>query len=215
MRCLAKLYEGNQLMYSKLSLIINIALLIENTFLILISLLLIILETYIQIYLLYYLIYCLMSISFICISQYFDIKKSLFNNKIFFIIVSSYILLTINIILISLSFGDLFYVQKEENKSFINGNKYKNYILNIIIITILNLFTLVVNIILFNSFKFFQERSITNNSEQESYDSTSTNDNDKTFQFLNLESFNDQIFFQENILEKLYYSTSDSYAQTI
>ncbi len=216
MCCLAKFYEGNQLFYSKLSLIINIILLTENIFLIvLISLLLISLEIYIQIYLLFCLFYYLLSIFYVIISQYFNIKKTLFNNKIFFSILSSYILLTINIILISLLFGDLFYIQKEENKNLINQNKYKKYILIISIIKILNLFTLVINIIIFNSYTFFQERSINNNFDKELNDSKSTNDGDKTFPILNSENFNDKIYFQENILDKLYYSTIDSYTQTI
>ena len=213
---LTKLSGGNQLFYSKLTLIINLVLLIETIFLIvLISLLLINLEIYIQIYLLLCLFYYLLSILYIIISLYFNIEKTLFNNKIFFTILSSYILLTINIILISLLFGDLFYIQKEEYKKIIYQKQYKNYILIISITKILNLFTLVINILIFHSFKFFQERNINNNLDKESYDSKSTDEDNKTFSFLYSESFNDKIYFQENMLDKLYYSTIDSFTQTI
>ena len=134
--------------------------------------------------------------------QYFNEKNILFNNKIFFSILSNYIFLTINIILISLSIGALFYEFKERNEMILmNGYKYKKFILFIAIIYSLNLFTLVIN----------------NNSEQESEDSESTtDDNNKNYNYMNfIFENNGNTYLQKSILENLYYSSIDSSIQTI
>ena len=176
------------------------------------------LEIYIQIYLLYCLFYSLISILFIFILQYFNEKNILFNNKIFFSILSNYIFLTINIILISLSIGALSYEFKERNEMILmNGYKYKKFILFIAIIYSLNLFTLVINILIFQAYKFFNEQNINNNSEQESEDSKSTtDDNNKNYNYMNfIFENNGNIYLQKSILENLYYSSIDSSIQTI
>ena len=87
--------------------------------------------------------------------------------------------------MISLSIRALFYEFKERNKMILmNGYKYKKFILFIAIIYSLNLFTLVINILIFQAYKFFNEQNI-NNSEQESEDSESTtDDNNKNYNYI-------------------------------
>ena len=215
MQFLAKFYEGNQTFYSKLSLIINIILLIENIFIILLIFsILLKLEKYIQIYLLYYIVYSLLFILFIIILEYFNEKKILFNNKIFFTILSSYMFLTINIILISLLFGGLFHQYKEKNIKYLK-QKEEKYIIAVIIVSILVLFTLVINIIIFHSYNFFNEENVNINLEKDSLNSNSTNESDNDYNITIFENLNNKIYFQEIIIENLNQEMTDSYTQTL
>ena len=85
MQCLNKLFEGDKIFYSKISLIINFTLLIENIFIIIfISMLLLNLENYIQIYLLYCLLFSLLLIIFAIILE-FSIKR------MFYLIIKYYL----------------------------------------------------------------------------------------------------------------------------
>ena len=215
MQFLAKFYEGNQTFYSKLSLIINIILLIENIFIILLIFsILLKLEKYIQIYLLYCIVYSLLFILFIIILEYFNEKKILFNNKIFFTILSSYMFLTINIILISLLFGGLFHQYKEKNIKYLK-QKEEKYIIAVIIVSILVLFTLVINIIIFHSYNFFNEENVNINLEKDSLNSNSTNESDNDYNITIFENLNNKIYFQEIIIENLNQEMTDSYTQTL
>ena len=215
MQFLAKFYEGNQTFYSKLSLIINIILLIENIFIILLIFsILLKLEKYIQIYLLYCIVYSLLFILFIIILEYFNEKKILFNNKIFFTILSSYMFLTINIILISLLFGGLFHQYKEKNIKYLK-QKEEKYIIAVIIVSILVLFTLVINIIIFHSYNFFNEENVNIYLEKDSLNSNSTNESDNDYNITIFENLNNKIYFQEIIIENLNQEMTDSYTQTL
>ena len=211
MQCLNKLFEGDKIFYSKISLIINFTLLIENIFIIIfISMLLLNLENYIQIYLLYCLLFSLLLIIFAIILEFFNKKNVLFNNKILFAILISYLFLTINIILISLLFGALIYEFKEENKKYL----HKKYIIFIIVFSNFILFTLLINIIIFHAFRFFDEDNVNNNSEQDSNFSKSTKDSDKSLKIPIFENINEKIYYQEIILENISQQYTDSYTQT-
>ena len=211
MQCLNKLFEGDKIFYSKISLIINFTLLIENIFIIIfISMLLLNLENYIQIYLLYCLLFSLLLIIFAIILEFFNKKNVLFNNKIIFAILISYLFLTINIILISLLFGALIYEFKEENKKYL----HKKYLIIIIVFSNFILFTLLINIIIFHAFRFFDEDSVNNNSEQDSNFSKSTKDSDKSLKIPIFENINEKIYYQEIILENISQQYTDSYTQT-
>ena len=155
MQCLKKFFEENKIYFPKISLIINLILLFENlSIIIVIYIILLKSQLCIQIYLLYCLIYSLLFIFFIIISEYFNKRNILFNNKKQFTILSCYFFLTINIIIISILFGALFYEYKEEKHKYL-FKKYKSFVILIIILFVLILFTLLINIIIFLSYKFF------------------------------------------------------------
>ena len=211
MQCLNKLFEGDKIFYSKISLIINFTLLIENIFIIIfISMLLLNLENYIQIYLLYCLLFSLLLIIFAIILEFFNKKNVLFNNKILFAVLISYLFLTINIILISLLFGALIYEFKGENKKYL----HKKYIIFIIVFSNFILFTLLINIVVFHAFRFFDEDNVNNNSEQDSNFSESTKDSDKSLKIPIFENINEKIYYQEIIIENIIQQYTDSYTQT-
>ena len=149
MQCLKQFFEKNKIYFSKISLIINLILLLENiSIIIVIYISLLKSQLNIQIYLLYCLIYSLLFIFFIIILEYFNKRNILFNNKKQFTILSSYIFLTINIIIISILFGAMFYEFREDKYKYI-FKKNKRFVILIIIISILTLFTLLINIILY------------------------------------------------------------------
>ena len=235
MQCLKQFFEKNKIYFSKISLIINLTLLIFNHYYILriisimkkigelIENLSIIIVIYIsllksqlniQIYLLYCLIYSLLFIFFVIILEYFNKRNILFNNKKQFTILSSYIFLTINIIIISILFGAMFYEFREDKYKYI-FKKNKRFVILIIIISILTLFTLLINIIFFLSYKFFNDENNNNESEEDSINSKSTKEsnisNNNSFQ----EIINDKIYFQNKVIENLTKLKIDSYAQTI
>ena len=215
MQCLKQFFEKNKIYFSKISLIINLILLLENiSIIIVIYISLLKSQLNIQIYLLYCLIYSLLFIFFVIILEYFNKRNILFNNKKQFTILSSYIFLTINIIIISILFGAMFYEFREEKYKYI-FKKYKRFVILIIIISILTLFTLLINIIFFLSYKFFNDENNNNESEEDSINSKSTKEsnisNNNSFQ----EIINDKIYFQNKIIENLTKLKIDSYAQTI
>ena len=159
MQCLKQFFEKNKIYFSKISLIINLILLLENiSIIIVIYISLLKSQLNIQIYLLYYLIYSLLFIYFIIILEYFNNRNILFNNKKQFTILSSYIFLTINIIIISILFGAMFYEFREDKYKYI-FKKNKRFVILIIIISILSLFTLLINIIFFLLYKFFNDEN--------------------------------------------------------
>ena len=215
MQCLKQFFEKNKIYFSKISLIINLILLLENiSIIIVIYISLLKSQLNIQIYLLYCLIYSLLFIFFIIILEYFNKRNILFNNKKQFTILSSYIFLTINIIIISILFCAMFFELREEKYKYI-FKKNKRFVILIIIISILTLFTLLINIIFFLSYKFFNDENNNNESEEDSINSKSTKEsnisNNNSFQ----EIINDKIYFQNKVIENLTKLKIDSYAQTI
>ena len=213
MQCLRQLYERKKQYFSKISLIINLTLLLENlSIIILILIVLLKLEIYIQIYLLYCLIYSLIFILFIALVEYLN-KKNILYNKIFFTILSSYLFLTVNIFLISLLFGALFYELKEEHKNIL-FKKYKHYIVLITLFSFFILITLLFNIIIFHIFKYFRDEN-NNNSERDSFESKSTEESEVSVKLANFEDINDKIFFQLNLIDNISYTTTDSFTQTV
>ena len=213
MQCLRQLYERKKQYFSKISLIINLTLLLENlSIIILILIVLLKLEIYIQIYLLYCLIYSLIFILFIALVECLN-KKNILYNKIFFTILSSYLFLTINIFLISLLFGALFYELKEAQKNIL-FKKYKHYLVLITLFSFFILITLLFNIIIFQIFKYFRDENI-NNSERDSFESKSTEESEVSVKLANFEDINDKIFFQLNLIDNISYTTTDSFTQTV
>ena len=215
MQCLKQFFEKNKIYFSKISLIINLILLLENiSIIIVIYISLLKSQLNIQIYLLYCLIYSLLFIFFVIILEYFNKRNILFNNKKQFTILSSYIFLTINIIIISILFGAMFYEFREEKYKYI-FKKYKRFVILIIIISILTLFTLLINIIFFLLYKFFNDENNNNETQEDSINSKSTKEsnisNNNSFQ----EIINDKIYFQNKVIENLTKLKIDSYAQTI
>jgi len=214
MQYLKKFFEENKIYFPKISLIINLILLFENlSIIIVIYIILLKSQLCIQIYLLYCLIYSLLFIFFIIILEYFNKRNILFNNKKQFTIISCYFFLTINIIIISILFGALFYEYKDEmHKNLFK--KYKNFVILIIIEFVLILFTLLINIIIFLSYKFFNNE-INNELEQNSIHSKSTKESDISINYTIEEIINDKIYFHEKVIENITLFKTDSYSQTI
>ena len=138
----------------------------------------------------------------------------LFVNKKIFTILSSYLFLTINIILISIIFGELFYGYKDDTTKIL-FKENRPYIIGIIIILIFILFTLLINILFFQIYKFFNDEN-NNNNENDSISSKTTEycDSDRSINISMDEIINNKIFIQTNIIENLNKITYDSYAQT-
>ena len=215
MQCLKQFFEKNKIYFSKISLIINLTLLIENlSIIIVIYISLLKSQLNIQIYLLYCLIYSLLFIFFVIILEYFNKRNILFNNKKQFTILSSYIFLTINIIIISMLFGAMFYEFREDKYKYI-FKKNKRFVILIIIISILTLFTLLINIIFFLSYKFFNDENNNNESEEDSINSKSTKESDNIINYTIEEIINDKIYFHEKVIENITLFRTDSYSQTI
>ena len=214
MQCLKQFFEKNKIYFSKISLIINLTLLIENlSIIIVIYISLLESQLNIQIYLLYCLIYSLLFIFFVIILEYFNKRNILFNNKKQFTILSCYFFLTINIIIISILFGALFYEYQEKKHKYL-FKKYKNFVILIIIEFVLILFTLLINIIIFLSYKFFNNE-INNELEQNSIHSKSTKESDISINYTIEEIINDKIYFHEKVIENITLFKTDSYSQTI
>ena len=209
MQCLKQFFEKNKIYFSKISLIINLTLLIENLSIIFNNSYL-----YKLINLLYCLIYSLLFIFFVIILEYFNKRNILFNNKKQFTILSSYIFLKINIIIISILFGAMFYEFREDKYKYI-FKKNKRFVILIIIISILTLFTLLINIIFFLSYKFFNDENNNNESEEDSINIKSTKESNISYNNSFQEIINDKIYFQNKVIENLTKLKIDSYAQTI
>ena len=77
------------------------------------------------------------------------------------------------------------------------------------------LFTLLINILFFQIYKFFNEEN-NNNNENDSIASKTTEycDSDRSINISMDEIINNKIFIQTNIIENLNKITYDSYAQT-
>ena len=146
MQCLKSLIIENQNKISKFLIIISIILLIENLSIIIIVLkVLLNLKIYFQLYLLYLFIFSLLFIFFIIALVYFNRKNILFINKKNFTILSSYLFLAINIILISVIFGELFYGYKNDNTKFLFKENRKMKYFKILIMFIYNSFNNMIN----------------------------------------------------------------------
>ena len=216
MQCLKTLFMRNHTYFSKILLITSIILLIGNILIIMfIFIILLKLKIFIQLYLLFLLIYSLIFISFIIALEYFNKKNIIFTNKKNYTILSSYLFLIINIILISVLFGELFNEYNNDNENLIY-KKCKIYIIDIIIILIFILFILLFNILFFQTYKFFNEEN-NNNNENDSIHSKTTDcgDSDRSINISLNEIINDKIYFQNNIFDYLTKITCDSYSQTI
>ena len=121
--------------------------------------------------------------------------------------------MTINIIIISILFGALFYEYKEKEHKYL-FKKYKSFVILIIILFVLILFTLLINIIIFLIYKFFNNE-INNESEKNSINSKSTKESDNIINYTIEEIINDKIYFHEKVIENITLFKTDSYSQTI
>ena len=112
--------EGNLSLYLKISLMINIILLIENISIIIVILIMLIRFDFILIVkmtqdnFLFLLFFSLISIIIIIFLEYYRRSKILFQEKKYFNLFSSYIIITFNIILISKLFPSLFSELKDD-----------------------------------------------------------------------------------------------------
>ena len=166
MNWIEKFREGNLPFYSKISLTTNLILFTEN--LISIILVIIILSKYqyfiivktAQINIFHLLLYSLLNIVIIIILEYFRKEKILFQEKKKFTIYITHILILISILLISFIFPSLF----NEPKKFDSNIDIlaKSNIILFIVILFLILFTWIINIIVFQSFKYFNEENSDN-----------------------------------------------------
>jgi len=165
----------------------------------------------------YLLLYSLFNITIIIFLEYFRKEKILFQEKKNFTIYITHILNLICILLISIIFPSLF---NEPKKYDANTNILpKRNIIILIVILFLILFTWIINIIVFQSFKYFSEENNNDDYDCKSNNSISTNQGDET----NDEDFNmcidefnniTKIYLEECIIEEISHLLIDSETQT-
>jgi len=223
MNWIEKFREGNLPFYLKISLTTNLILLTENlgtiilVFIISSNYHLFIIVENTQINIFYLLLYSLFNISIIIVLEYFRKEKILFQEKKIFTILMTHILILISIVLISVIFPSLF---NEPKKYGSNSNILpKKIIIVLIMILFLILFTWIINIIVFQSFKYFNEENNNNNYECKSDDSNSTNQGDEFHDEgsnMSIDEFNNntKVFLEEYIIEEISHSPIDSETQT-
>ena len=214
MNCLKKFKEGDLKLYSKISLIINCLLLIGNKCQIIIIIIILVNTKYNNIFLinpnifLYLIFFSLINLIIIIILEYYRMTKILFQEKKQFTIFVSYFIITINIILISFLFPYLF--------NAINIKSSNKYIFILIIDLLFKLVTWFVNIIIFQSFKYFREVNNLNIIDSKSIGSDSTNDGDENSvsnREINISVVN-KYYLQTCLIEKFTKLFIDVYTQT-
>ena len=218
-----KFREGNLPFYLKISLTTNLILLTENFGAII--LVLIILSKYqlfiivktTQINTFYLLVYSLFNIAIIIFLEYFRKEKILFQEKKKFTIFITHILILITILLISIIFPSLFNDPKKYDS---NSNILpKRNIIILIVILFLILFTWIINIIVFQSFKYFNEGNNNDDYDCKSNDSISTNQDDEIHDEdsnMSLDEFNNntKVYLEECIIKEISHLLIDSETQT-
>ena len=219
MNCYYKIIEGDLAFYSRISAVINSFLIIINIFQIII-----ILNVFINIKILspcllskniyyYLLFFYLKNIMIIIILEYFRQKNILFQSKKHFTIIISYIIVTFNIILISVLFPNLFTKFSElygKNTIIL----YKKYNTILVIKLFFNLFIFVINIVIFKSYNYFTQENNDNNFDCKSFNSNSTCENENIIiDDINLNNENKTII-QKSILDKLNLLFINEYTQT-
>lgn len=223
MNWIEKFREGNLPFYLKISLTTNLILLIENLGMIILvfiilskkQLFIIIENTKINSF--YLLLYSLFNITIIIFLEYFRKEKILFQEKKNFTIYITHILILICILLISIIFPSLF---NEPKKYDANTNILpKRNIIILIVILFLILFTWIINIIVFQSFKYFSEENNNDDYDCKSNNSISTNQGDETNDEdsnMYIDEFNNitKVYFEECIIEEISHLLIDSETQT-
>ena len=159
----------------------------------------------------YLLLFSIITIIIIIIFECFRKKNIIFQRKKQFIIYNSFIIVTIDIILLSIFISYLFVEFQLLNKNLILlFNKY-----NIILIVekILNLIILVFNIFIFQLYKYYTEENNID-FDNESIKTDPTYEEESQFKEINNNDSN-KILFQKYIIDKLSILSEDAYTQTI
>ena len=223
MNWIEKFREGNLPFYLKISLTTNLILLTENFGIIILVLIIIskyqlfIIVKNTQINTFYLLSYSLFNIAIIITLEYFRKEKKLFQEKKKFTIYITHILIFISILLISIIFPSLFNETKKYDSN-INILPKRNIII-LVVILFLILFTWILNIIVFQSFKYFNEENNNDDSECKSNDSLSTNQGDEIHDEdsnMSFDEFNNntKIYLEESIIEEISQLLIESEMQT-
>ena len=218
MNCQKKILEGNLSFYSRISATINSLLLIINICQIITILNIFINVKIIILFLIskniyyYLLLFYVINIIIIIILEYFRNKNILFQSKKYFSIIISYLIATINIILISILFPNLFVNFKELNLK--NNILYKRYNIILIIKLFFNLSFFIINILIFKSYIYFTQENRDNNFDCKSFNSNSTYEDEIIINDdINIYNENKMII-QKNILDKLTIPFINEYTQT-
>ena len=216
MNCFRNLYTGNLIFYL-ISRFINQLLITINLFQIITIFIIflknrlftpIILKEFIYYYLI---LFSIINFIIFSIFEYFRKYNKIFQRKKLFIIFNSYIIITIDIILLSIFISYLFVEFKSLNKDLIILHNKYNVLL--IIFKIVHLIALIFNIIIFQLYKYYTEEN-NFHYDNESIKTESTYDEIQQLKEINFKNSN-EFYFQKTILDKITIISKDSFTQTI